>query len=298
MSPDRLVAEPTSGNGERSELGEGPVWDSARGCLWWVDSEAGRVFRGTLEGTRLVIDETRSLGERVGSVAPAADGGLLVAGERSVHVVGSDGRVSATVRVIPEGISSRLNDGTVDPAGRFLVGSIRLDDRSQRESVWAIEPDRSVREVLTGVTVSNGMGFSPDGATLYHVETRPGAIRAFDYDVSAGTASRGRDVLACGGTPDGLAVDVDGNLWVAFFGEGQVRCISTGGEVLDVVEVDAPNVTCPEFVGADLDRMAITTARFRMTDVDRAASPDSGAVFVVDLPVSGLPVRTWQGSTR
>ncbi len=289
---------PASGSVERSELGEGPVWDAARGCLWWVDSEAGRVFRGTLGGTHLVIDETRSLGERVGSVAPAADGGLLVAGERAVHVVGADGRVSASVRVIPEGVSSRLNDGTVDPAGRFLVGSIRLDDRSRRESVWAVEPDRSVREVIPGVTVSNGMGFSPDGGTLYHVETRPGAIRAFDYDVASGTASRGRDVLACGGTPDGLAVDVDGNLWVAFFGEGQVRCISTGGEVLDVVEVDAPNVTCPEFVGADLDRMVITTARFRMADVDRAASPDSGAVFVVDLPVSGLPVGTWQGSTR
>ena len=298
MIPDRLVAVPTSGNAERSELGEGPVWDAARDGLWWVDSQAGRVFRGTLEGTQLIIDETRSLGERVGSVAPAADGGLLIAGERSVHVVGADGRVSATVPVIPDGVGSRLNDGTVDPAGRFLVGSIRLDDRSRRESVWAVEPDRSVREVLTGVTVSNGMGFSPDGTTLFHVETRPGAIRAFDYDVSSGTASHGREVLACGGTPDGLAVDADGNLWVAFFGEGQVRCISTEGRVIAVIDVDAPNVTCPEFVGADLARMVITTAQFRMPAADLAAWPHAGAVFVVDMPVVGLPVGPWRGATR
>lgn len=297
MNPQSLLAVPTTGNAQRAELGEGPVWDAAQDTLWWVDSEAGLVFRGTLLGTHLEIEETRSLGERVGSVAPTADSGLLVAGERCVHLMSAQGQVGATIPIIAEGVSSRLNDGTVDPAGRFLVGSIRLDDRSRSESVWAVEPDGSVRQVLTGVTVSNGMGFSPDGGTLYHVETRPGTIRAFDYNVDTGTASHGRDVLACGGTPDGLAVDVDGNLWVAFFGEGRVRCISAMGQVLAVIEVDAPNVTCPEFVGAGLDRLVITTARFRMMPADLAARPHAGAVFVLDMPVSGVPVGVWAGST-
>lgn len=297
MSEDALAARPTTGNDVRCELGEGPVWDAARECLWWVDSEAGRVFRGTLRGEHLRVDDVRELGEKVGSVTPSVDGGLLVAGERSVHVVAPSGAVTASIPVIADGVRSRLNDGTVDPAGRFLVGSIRLDDRVGRESVWAVEPDRSVREVLTGVTVSNGMGFSPDGTTMYHVETRPGAIRAFDYDVASGTATGGRDLLACGGTPDGLAVDADGSLWVAFFGEGQVRCISATGRLLAVVEVDAPNVTCPEFVDGALGRMAITTARYRMPPAELEAAPYAGAVFVADVSMPGLPVRAWAGPT-
>lgn len=290
-------ARPTISNDLSLDLGEGPVWDSARHRLWWVDSEAGAVFRGRLEGDALRVEERLELGEKVGSIAPASDGGLLVAGEHHVHVLDAGGGRSAAIRVIPEGQRSRLNDGVVDPAGRFLVGSIRLDDRTGEECVWSVDPDRRVREVLHGITVSNGMGFSPSGDTLFHVETRPGTIRAFDYDVSSGQASRGRVVLDCGGTPDGLAVDSAGNLWVAFFGEGQVRCLTPEGDVVDTIDVAAPNATCPEFAGPDLRRLVITTALFRMDDEGRRRWPLAGRVFVVDVEVPGLPTRAWAGST-
>jgi sugar lactone lactonase YvrE len=297
VTVDRFGARATSGNDERSELGEGPVWDAHEGCLRWVDSEVGAVFRGFLDGDDLRIDDVRLLGEKIGSLTPATDGGLLVAGERAVHIFDAEGILRASIPVIAEGVRSRLNDGTVDPAGRFLVGSIRLDDRVRSESVWAIGPDRTVREVITGVTVSNGIGFSPDGRTLYHVETRPGAIRAFDYDVTTGTAANMRNILVCGATPDGLAVDVNGDLWVAFFGEGEVRCISPEGMVRAVIEVNAPNVTCPEFVGTALDRLVITTARFRMAAEERDRWPDAGAVFVAHPGTAGLAVPVWTGST-
>jgi sugar lactone lactonase YvrE len=245
----------------------------------------------------LEIEERLDLGEKVGSIAPAADGGLIVAGAHHVHVIDAHGERSASIRVIPDGQRSRLNDGTVDPAGRFLVGSIRLDDRQGCEKVWSIDADRSVHEVIDGVTVSNGIGFSPAGDTLFHVETRPGAIRAFDYDLASGRASRERVMLACGGTPDGLAVDAGGNLWVAFFGEGQVRCLTLAGEVIDVIDVAAPNVTCPEFAGPGLRSLVITTARFRMDESGLRRWPMAGAVFVADLEVPGLPPRPWAGST-
>lgn len=293
-----MHAEPTSGNDQRLALGEGPVWDVARQRLWWVDSEAGLVFRGRLDGDELIVEETRDMGEKVGSVTPAADGGLLVAVEHHVLVVDPDGAVTSAIRVLPDEVRSRLNDGTCDPAGRFLVGSVRLDGREAEESLWAIEPGRTVRQVTGGISVSNGLGFSPDGGTMYYVESRPGAVLAFDYDVVSGSATNRRVLLDCGGTPDGLAVDVHGTLWVAFFGEGAVRQISPDGEVLASVTVAAPNATCPEFAGPDLDRLVITTARFRMDDDAIVQWPLAGATFTAAPGVAGLPPFVWAGSTR
>ncbi len=293
-----MHANPTSGNDQRLELGEGPVWDVADQCLWWVDSEAGLVFRGRLEGDALLVDETRDIGEKVGSVTPTADGGLLVAAERHVLVMDHDGAFVDAIRVLSDDVDSRLNDGTCDPAGRFLVGSVRLDGRVAEESLWAIEPGRTVRQVVDGISVSNGIGFSPDGLTMYYVESRPGALLAFDYDPVSGAATNRRAVLECGGTPDGLAVDVEGNVWVAFFGESEVRRISPDGQVLSSLTVDAPHVTCPEFAGPALDRLVITTARFRMDAESRTQWPLGGATFVMDPGVAGVPPTTWAGSTR
>lgn len=288
----------TTGNDLRLELGEGPVWDAQRQQAVWVDSEAGRVFRGDLVGDQLTVTDVLEVGEKVGSVAPTHDGGLLVAGEREVHVLDESGCRVESIRVLPEGQRSRLNDGTVDPAGRFLVGSLRLDDRSRQECLWAIDADRTVRQVVDGITVSNGIGFAPDGATMYHVETRPGMVLAFDYDIGSGTATNRRVILDCGETPDGLAVDVEGCLWVAFFGAGQVRRLSPRGEILDVIEIEAPNATCPTFVGPSLDRLLITTARFRLSEDALAQHPLSGALFVTDVPVAGIPVPAWSGPSR
>lgn len=279
------------------ELGEGPVWDRGAGCLWWVDSEAGVVLRGRLVGDHIVVDERRELAQRVGSVTPAADGGLLVAVERQVLVTDPAGGLVDAIRVLPDGLASRLNDGSCDPAGRFLVGSIRRDDRVGQERLVSIDATRTVRPVVDGVTVSNGIGFAPDGQTLYYVDSRPGVVWAFDYDVSTGVPSERRTVASPGGTPDGLAVDLDGNLWVAFFGEAQVRCLTPAGEVVAVVDVPTPNPTCPEFVGADLDVLAITSARYRLDDAARTRWPQSGSVFVADVGVAGVPVASWAGST-
>lgn len=279
------------------ELGEGPVWDAAACCLWWIDSEAGLVLRGRVVGDSVVVDERREIGQRVGSVTPAADGGLLVAGERHVLVTDPAGGLVDLIRVLPDGVASRLNDGTCDPAGRFLVGSFRYDDRTAQEQLVRIEPDRSVHPVVDGVTVSNGIGFAPDGCTMYYVDSRPGVVWAFDYDVATGAATSRRAVARTGGTPDGLAVDVDGNLWIAFFGDAQVRCLTPSGALAAVVDLPVPNVTCPEFVGPLRDRLAITTARFRLDDQARQRWPASGAMFLADVGVAGLPVAVWAGRT-
>ena len=291
------IARRTEGNDLRLELGEGPVWDDTAGVLWWVDSEAGAVFHGTLDGDRITVAGRQDFGEKVGSVSPAADGGLLVAGERHVHVLDPGGRRVGSIRVLDDAVQSRLNDSACDPRGRLMVGSVRLDGRSRQEQLVSIDADREVRVVADGITVSNGIGFSPDGATMYYVDSRPGEVLAYDYDLETGSASGRRVMFESAGTPDGLAVDVDGNLWIAFFGEGTVRCLSPGGDVVREIDVPVPHPTCPEFAGPGLDTLVITTALLKMSASERAASPDSGAIFVADPGVRGLPATMWSGST-
>ncbi len=296
MPADR-TARRAAGNDLRLELGEGPVWDPIDEALWWVDSEAGEVFRGTIDGDRVSVVNHRDFGEKVGSLCPAADGGLLVAGQRSVHVLDVAGNIVASVQVLDDAVGSRLNDSACDPRGRFLVGSVRLDGRSRQERLVSVDADRTVRLVANGITVSNGIGFSPDGSSMYHVDTRPGRVFAYDYDLDTGTASGSRVVCESEGTPDGLAVDVDGNLWIAFFGEAQVRCLTPAGQIVHVIDVPVPHPTCPEFAGPCLDTLVITTALLKLSAIERAASPDSGAIFLADPGVRGLPATRWAGRT-
>ena len=293
-----MRAQLVGGTSGRWELGEGPLWDPTTRLLRWVDSEAGLVLCARLSADGSLLDETEaSFDGRVGSIAVASDGGLLVAVDGGVRTVTPSGDTTGGVRLLPEGVRSRLNDGTCDPAGRFLVGGIRQDDRSGQDFLYSVEADLSARAIVDGITVSNGIGFTADGSTMYYVDSRPGVIWAFDYDVSTGTPVNRRVVRETGGTPDGLAMDAEDNLWVAFFGEGQVRCLDSAGEVLAVVDVPVPNPTCPEFAGPDLDLLVITTARYRLTAEQRAASPESGALFCVQPGVRGRSATRWAGRT-
>jgi sugar lactone lactonase YvrE len=132
---------------------------------------------------------------------------------------------------------------------------------------------------------------------MYYVDSVPGLVRAFDYDVTRGTCGRPRELWSGDGIPDGLCVDVDGNLWIAFFGEGEVRCLSPDGGLLGIVDVPVPNPTCAAFVGPDLDRLLITTARRKLDAEGLRRWPESGGLFIADVGVRGLPAGAWAGST-
>ncbi len=278
-------------------LGEGPVWDGPRGRLLWVDILVGAVFSGTIHGG-VVVDRRWSFDEPVGAVLPAEDGGLVVVGQRHLYRIDAAGDVAGSIRVLADELASRLNDAACDPAGRLLVGSLRQDGRVGQEELVSVDHDGVVRTLATGISVSNGIGFSPDGTCVYHVDSVPGRVSAFDYDVTRGTCGGPRTVWQGDGIPDGLCVDVEGNLWIAYFGEGQVRCLSPDGDLLAIVDVPVPNVTCAAFVGADLDRLLITTARYKLTDQQLTEWPDSGEFYLADVGVAGLPAIPWAGSTR
>lgn len=266
-------------------LGEGPVWDAARERLLWVDIVAGDVHEGRLHADGTIEHTgTWSFEESVGAVAVAETGDLLVAERRTLTHVRPDGRRTRIARVLPEEHPGRLNDGAVDPAGRFLVGSLGGD-----REVLVRYSNGGCTVIDDDLTLSNGLAWSPDGSRFYSVDTDTRTVFARDYPDGA------REVLfrLADGHPDGLCVDAAGDLWLAVWGGGRVEHRSPAGELLGTVEVDAPHTSSVAFAGPDLDILVITTAAQDLSPADLAAHPDSGHLFTARVGATGLPTPYW-----
>jgi sugar lactone lactonase YvrE len=276
-------------------LGEGPVWDVPRERVLWVDVNAGLVLEGGFDGRGITVSRRHHLDLSVGAVAVAPDGRLLVAGRRRLLVLHADGSVVGGPEIIPPGTASRLNDGGCDPAGRFLVGGMALDDRVGAEVLVRLEHDATITTVDDDLTLSNGLGWSPDGRTLYSIDSVPGIIWSRGYDPDDRTGRRRPFAQFHDGTPDGLCLDREGNLWVAVWGRGEVRCLTPSGEHVATVSVAAPNTSSVAFVGPGLDTLLITTAREQLTDDQIRAHPLSGHLFLADVEATGHPVAAWSG---
>ncbi|ETK30613.1 SMP-30/gluconolactonase/LRE family protein [Microbispora sp. ATCC PTA-5024] len=268
-----MIAESLST--ERYELAEGPVWDPLAERLLWVDIPTGRVLEGRWRDGGLRVERTHTLPGTVGAAVPGADGSIAVAARHGFAVIGPE--VTMGPRVLPEGAASRFNDGKCDPAGRFLAGSMALDDRTGGERLYRLEPDGTAVVVAGGLTLSNGLGWSPDGGTMYHVDSVPGVVWARPYDVETGRVGPGRVLTTVtGGLPDGLAVDAGGDLWLAVHGAGEVRRISPAGRPLGTVRVPAPKPTSVAFAGTTL---VVTTA--------------GDGLFAVEAGIGGVPATPW-----
>jgi sugar lactone lactonase YvrE len=278
------------------ELAEGPLWDPVRARVLWVDIAAAAVHLGELEADRVRPTTRHDFQDTVGAAVLAADGHLLVAAHHHLVVADATGQIRATQRVVPPDTASRCNDGACDPAGRFLVGTMALDERREQERLLRLETDGSITVLDHDLTLSNGLAWSPDGGRLYSIDSVPGTVWVRDYDVDTGAVGRREQLLRISdGTPDGMCVDVDGNLWIAIFGGSEVRCLRPDGEQVARIEVPVPNPTSVAFVGVDLATLLITTARHELTDEQLAAAPASGRLFTADVGVRGLPVATWDG---
>ncbi len=276
-------------------LAEGPFWDPLRERVIWVDINGRAVHTGTFSGGRITPVETLSFDGTVGTVVCSAAGDLLVAEAHHLTVVRTDGRREAGPELVPAGRTRRLNDGGCDPAGRFLVGSLSLQDDEGGEELFRVVGD-DVTVLDRDLSLSNGLGFSPDGTRFYSTDTIPGLIRVRDYDPATGATGPRQEFLKISeGFPDGLCVDAEGNLWVAIWGAGQVRCYSPAGRRLATVAVDAPNTSSVAFIGPDLDTLLITTASEQLTAAQRERHPDSGKLFTASVGVAGLPVPYWSG---
>ncbi|RKS73447.1 sugar lactone lactonase YvrE [Actinomadura pelletieri DSM 43383] len=266
--------------------GEGPVWSAAWGGLRWLDMLAGDVLSLAPDGTVA----RRHVGTVVAAVRPRRRGGAVIAVERGFALEDPDGTLT-TLRPVWSGDGVRMNEGGCDPDGRFYCGSMAYDQREGAGAVYRLDPDGSTAVVLDGVTVSNGLEWSPDGTRAYYVDTATGRVDVFDYDREGGLTGR-RPFVTTSGDPDGLTVDAEGGVWVALYGGGAVHRFAPDGTRDEVVELPVSKTTACAFGGPDLGRLYITTSREHL---DRGAEPDAGALFACTPGVNGLPVREFAG---
>ena len=282
MTLPHWVAVPV--DGEPHRLGEGPHWDAQRGRLSWVDIPAGALWVDDgLEKRRLV------LGDELGVAVPHADGGWVCGLGPGLALLSEDGAVLQRVDVEPVGV--RMNDGKCDRAGRFFVGSKAHDNTAGAGNLWRLDLDGSIARVLDGLTISNGLGWSPDDSTMYVTDSAAGLIQAYEYDAAAGELGSSRLFLRAApgdGVPDGLAVDAEGYLWVAYWDAGQVRRYAPSGQPAGVVTVDASLTTSCAFSGPTLSTLSITTAWDELDEEQRAAQPLAGLRFRADVGVKGV----------
>jgi sugar lactone lactonase YvrE len=267
---------------------EGPVWSERWGGLRWVDMLAGDVLSLARDGTA----RRRHVGDVAAALRPRRGGGAVIAVERGFTLEDADGTLTPTEPVwCDPGV--RMNEGGCDPDGRFWCGSMAYDQRPGAAALYRLEPDGSVRAVLDGVTVSNGLDWSPDGSLAYYDDTATHRVDVFDYDRNAGLTGRRPFVhLSDDGNPDGLTVDAEGGVWVALYGGGAVHRYTPAGVLDGVVEVPAAQVTACAFGGPRLDQLFITTSREGLAP---GHDPLAGSLFRADVGVAALPVREFAG---
>ena len=276
------------------ELSEGPRWDDETATVSWVDIVQGHVYRGALVDDVVVGELVLDLPDTVGAAVPASDGGMLVAAHDRLVAVAPDGTRHESAPLVDRGRLLRLNDAAVDHAGRLIAGSLALDHRLGDAELLRLEPDGTSTLLRNGLNLANGIGWSPDGATIYVNDSVPGTIWAAEYDVETGDAAGWRVLVGeLHGAPDGLTVDADGRLWVAEWNAARVTCFSPDGEVLHCVHLPVPHVTAVAFVGPARDRLLITSARDELEPERREQFPLSGRMFLADVGAVGLPTSRW-----
>src|SRR6056297_1117803 len=267
-------------DGPNADLGEGPLWDHRGRCLWWVDITTSAVHR--FDPATGVTTSVTCSERSVSMVVLASEGRLVVATERGLGVL--DATTGGVERLgdLSPGDGIRMNDGNVDPSGRLWVGSMHLDFVTDAAALFVVDR-HGHRTVLDAVTCSNGIGWSPDGSTMFYVDTFTMRLDAFDVDLATGEVSGRRAVVEfdpAQGGPDGIAIDAEGAIWVAVWDGGAVRRYLPDGTLDAVVEMPVARPTCPEFGGDDLDVLYVTAA------TDEAAA--GGLFRVGDVGVRGL----------
>lgn len=280
---------PENVTGPVAHHAEAPVWSTAWGGLRWVDGDAGDLLTLRADGvTRQHVDD-----EYLAFARPRVNGGLVAVGARTLHLADEvDGPFRAAVTLLDDpGV--RMNDGCCDPRGRLLAGSMAYDATADAGIVLRLDADLALTTVLSRTTVSNGIGFSPDGQRAYYVDTLSHRIDVFD--VAEGEL-RGRRVFARipeeQGLPDGLTVAADGSVWVALWGGSAVRGYDSSGAMVATIDLPVPQVSACTFGDDDLGTLYITTSAQGMP-VDHGTA--AGSVFSVRPGVRGIPVVEFAG---
>lgn len=273
----------------KSQWGEGPVW--WKGALYYVDIEGHMVHRYSPETGEETSWDT---GQRVGTVVPRESGGLLFAGDNGIFFLDEkSGDIAAIADPEPEKTDNRFNDGKCSPDGRFFAGTISLVKKTGDAKLYRLDPDLTLHEAYGPVTNSNGIVWTADGKTVYYIDTPRKEVLAFDY--SDGILSNERSVVSTEdreSSPDGMAIDSDGNVWIAFCHGACVVCYDPRtGEELRKIDLPCLETTACAFGGPNLTDLYVTTGIHKTVEEEFA-----GRLFRISgLGVKGVPANSFGG---
>jgi sugar lactone lactonase YvrE len=277
-------------------LGESPLWHPRERVLYYCDIPGRRLHRFDPAGAQL---EQWAFDCEVSAIAPRLDGRLLLARRDGIWCFDPASGAGECLAEAPyDGATQRFNDGKCDALGRFWVGTMCEPVRPAKGTLQCFS-DGALRSHFDGVSISNGLAWSPNARTMYWADTLANTVFAFDFDAERGTLSRRREWLVFAppssadfmGYPDGAAVDREGCYWVAMYGGQRVLRYSPDGELLRQVHLPVRCPTMPAFGGDDLRTLYITSARENRPAEELAAQPLAGCVFALAVDVPGLPVN-------
>lgn len=261
-------------------VGEGPVWDDQSQTLIWVDIMNGRVHRyDPATGEDIFLDA----GQHVGAAIPRDKGGLVLATPSGFSLLSEDGTVEHKTSVEESISNNRMNDAKCDSNGRIWAGTMDYDGTSPSAALYRLNTDWVATKMVTAVTISNGTDWNLDNSIMYYIDSITKRVDQFDYDSQSGLVFNRRPFLEfsdADGIPDGMTVDAEGYLWVAFFGGSRVGRYSPGGTHDFDIPLPTPQVTSLAFGGPNYSDLYITTAANGLLDNNKAMNQGAGALFV------------------
>jgi sugar lactone lactonase YvrE len=281
-------------------VGECPLWDPAEASLYWVDIDGFAVHRLHPDS-----GEHRSwkMDSEPAALALRAGGGLVLALRSGfAHLDTASGALTPIAPAPYDTATARFNDGRVDPAGRFWVGTLYEPRDQQAAQMFCLERGAVRLAWSGGMTNSNGLAFSPDQKWMYHSDTTSHRIERYDFDAATGEVSHPQRFQQFstdraknyGGRPDGAAVDSEGAYWCAMFEGGRLLRFAPDGELLREVKLPLRCPTMVAFGGEDLRTLYITSASHKRSDEERARYPLTGCVLSLRVDVAGLPEPLYQ----
>ncbi|GJQ34298.1 MAG: regucalcin-like protein [Anaerolineaceae bacterium] len=268
----------------KATLGEGPAWDEKTQTLFWVDIIQKKIYAG--------IEVLAELDDFIGCLAPCKNGNLILGLRASFVDFDLDSSQQTVLYALSESATNRVNDGKCDPGGRFIAGTMDMNEKDPTGSVYSFD-GTGARTLLHDVTISNGMAWSLDYKKFYYIDTPTRQVKAFDYDLTSGEISNPRTAIRVPeslGWPDGMTSDTEGNLWIALWGGAAVsRWNPNTGQLLEQIQVPALHTSSCVFGGRDRNELYITSARKNMSEADLQKYPLSGGLFWVETKLEGMP---------
>ncbi|MBX3150902.1 SMP-30/gluconolactonase/LRE family protein [Candidatus Obscuribacterales bacterium] len=278
-----------------AKLGEGPLWRARENALYWLDIVNCAIHRWEpATGKR----DTATFNQWVCALVSCDDGRLVGAVEDGLAFLDfATGTFEIIANPLPDR-TMRFNDASADRLGRLWTGTMQRENQKPVASFYKLDRDLSLTEMDYGLSLSNGIGFSPDDSILYLSDSVQNSVFAYDFDLEHGTIANKRQLIWVDpkrdGYPDGLTVDAEGFIWLCHYDGWKVTRHAPDGKQVDSIDMPVPRPTSCMFGGANLTELYITSAIEDLSVEQLENAPMSGDVFVATLPVPGTPEFTFR----